>query len=86
MKNQPLTIEIVNPFPDELAKRFYEIFGNKINCKINRSTFADFILWYLNHIVIFLIYITNLHVDFFENSRMSSAVWSISAYMGVIVG
>lgn len=44
MKNQPLTIEIVNPFPDELAKRFYEIFGNKINCKINRSTFADFIL------------------------------------------
>lgn len=44
MKNQPLTIEIVNPFPDELAKRFYETFGNKINCKINRSTFADFIL------------------------------------------
>jgi hypothetical protein len=37
-------IEIVNSFPDELAKRFYETFGNNINSKINRATFADFIL------------------------------------------
>ena len=44
IKTQPLTIEIVNPFPDELAQRFYDVFGNKINCKINRATFADFIL------------------------------------------
>lgn len=44
IRNQPLNIEIVNPFPDDLAKRFYETFGNNINCEITRSTFADFVL------------------------------------------
>lgn len=44
IKAQPLTIEIVNPFPDELAKRFYDVFGSNINCRINRATFADFVL------------------------------------------
>ena len=44
IRNQPLNIEIVNPFPDDLAKRFYDTLGNNINCKISRSTFADFVL------------------------------------------
>ena len=44
IRKQPLNIEIVNPFPDDLAKKFYETFENNINCKINRTTFADFVL------------------------------------------